>query len=79
MLGRLGIRRHRSPPNSHVGIRRLRNGMARCYLRRGYTDVEVKKVLGLNILRVMREVERSAVRIQRARGPSTATIEELRQ
>ena len=39
-------------------------------IRRGYTDVEVKKVLGLNILRVMREVERAAVRIQRTRGPS---------
>jgi len=39
----------------------------------------VKKVLGLNILRVMREVERAAARIQRTRRPSTATIEELRQ
>ena len=48
-------------------------------IRRGYTDLEVKKVLGLNILRVMREVERAAVRIQRTRRPSTATIEELRQ
>ena len=48
-------------------------------IHRGYTDLEVKKVLGLNILRVMREVERSAVRIQGTRGPSTATIEELRQ
>jgi membrane dipeptidase len=48
-------------------------------IRRGYTDSEVKKVLGLNLLRVMREVERAAVRIQRTRGPSTATIEELRQ
>jgi membrane dipeptidase len=48
-------------------------------IRRGYTDSEVKKVLGLNILRVMREAERAAVRIQRTRGPSTATIEELRQ
>ena len=48
-------------------------------IRRGYTDDEVKKVLGLNILRVMREVERAATRIQRTRGPSTATIEPLRQ
>ena len=48
-------------------------------IHRGYTDLEVKKVLGLNILRVMREVERAAVRIQRTRGPSTATIEALRQ
>ena len=48
-------------------------------IRRGYTDLEVKKVLGLNILRVMREVEQAAVRIQRTRGPSTATIEGLRK
>jgi len=48
-------------------------------IRRGYTDGEVKKVLGLNILRVMREVEQAAVRIQRTRGPSTATIEQLGQ
>ena len=48
-------------------------------IRRGYTDEEVKKVLGLNILRVMREVEQAAARIQRTRGPSTATIEEVRQ
>jgi len=46
-------------------------------IRRGYTDAEVKKVLGLNILRVMRDVEQAAVRIQRTRGPSTATIEQL--
>lgn len=48
-------------------------------IRRGYTDDEVKKVLGLNILHVMREVERAATRIQRTRGPSTATIDEVRQ
>ena len=46
-------------------------------IRRGYTDAEVKKVLGLNFLRVMREVEQAAVRIRRTRGPSTATIEQL--
>jgi len=46
-------------------------------LRRGYTDMEVKKVIGLNILRVMREVEQAAKRLQRTRQPSTATIEEL--
>ncbi|HET6232233.1 MAG TPA: dipeptidase [Longimicrobiaceae bacterium] len=46
-------------------------------LRRGYSDADVKKVLGLNILRVMREAEADAVRLQRERGPSTATIEQL--
>ncbi len=46
-------------------------------LRRGYMDAEVKQVLGLNLLRVMREVEHVARRLQRARGPSTATIEAM--
>jgi membrane dipeptidase len=46
-------------------------------LRRGYSDEDVKKVLGGNVLRVMREAEEVAVRLQAERGPSTATIEEL--
>ena len=36
------------------------------------------RLLGLNLVRVMQEVEQAAVRIQRTRGRSTATIEELR-
>jgi membrane dipeptidase len=43
-------------------------------LRRGYSDGDVKKVIGLNFLRVMRQVERVAARLQRERGPSTATL-----
>lgn len=43
-------------------------------LRRGYTDEQVKKVLGMNLLRVMRAAERTAARLQRERPPSTATI-----
>lgn len=46
-------------------------------LRRGYSDADVKKVLGENVLRVMREVERVAARLQKERGPSAATIEAL--
>jgi len=46
-------------------------------LRRGYSDGDVKKVLGENVLRVMREVERVAARLQKERGPSAATIEAL--
>lgn len=46
-------------------------------LRRGYTDDEVKKVLGLNMLRVMRAAERVAVELKTTRGPSAATIETL--
>ena len=46
-------------------------------LRRGYSDEDVKKVLGLNVLRVMREAEAVARRLQKERAPSTARIEDL--
>jgi len=46
-------------------------------LRRGWTDEDVKKVLGLNFLRVMRQVEQTAARLQKTRKPSVATIEQL--
>ena len=38
-------------------------------LRRGYTDDDIKKVLGLNVLRVMREVEKVSKRLD-GRGQS---------
>lgn len=44
-------------------------------LRRGYSDGDVAKVLGGNILRVMREAERTAARLQRERGPSQGVID----
>ena len=46
-------------------------------LKRGYKDEDVKKVLGLNILRVMRQAEKVAAGVQKTRQPSTATIEQL--
>ena len=46
-------------------------------LRRGYKDDDVKKILGLNVLRVMRQVEKVAAGLQKTRQPSTATIEQL--
>ena len=39
-------------------------------LRRGYKDDDVKKILGLNILRVMREVEKVSTRLQKERAAS---------
>jgi membrane dipeptidase len=46
-------------------------------LRRGYTEQDVKKILGLNILRVMRGAEQASTALRKKRGPSTATIELL--
>jgi membrane dipeptidase (peptidase family M19)/uncharacterized protein DUF6438/ankyrin repeat protein len=43
-------------------------------LKRGYADADVKKILGLNILRVMREAEKASKRLQAQRGPSTAMM-----
>jgi membrane dipeptidase len=43
-------------------------------LERGYRDEDVKKVLGLNVLRVWRQAEQVAARLQKTHGPSTATI-----
>jgi membrane dipeptidase len=40
-------------------------------LRRGYKEDDVKKILGLNILRVMRQVEKVSKKLQAERGPST--------
>jgi membrane dipeptidase len=39
-------------------------------LRRGYTDDEIKKINGLNVLRVMRAAENVSARLQKERGPS---------
>jgi membrane dipeptidase len=45
-------------------------------LRRGYSDGDVKKILGLNILRVMRQNEKVAASLK-DEPPSSATIEAL--
>ncbi len=42
---------------------------------RGYTDEELQKIAGRNVLRVMREAEQVAERLRRERPPSMATIE----
>jgi membrane dipeptidase len=43
-------------------------------LKRGYSDADMKKILGQNILRVMREAEKTSKRLQAERGPSVAVI-----
>jgi membrane dipeptidase len=46
-------------------------------LRRGWSDEDARRVMGGNVLRVMRAVEGTASRLQRERPPSVATIDEL--
>lgn len=46
-------------------------------IRRGWSDADLKKLLGQNALRVMRGVEKVAVRLQAERPPSIATIGQL--
>jgi membrane dipeptidase len=46
-------------------------------LRRGYSDDDIKKILGLNVLRAMRGAEDVARRLQKQRPASAATIEQL--
>ncbi len=45
--------------------------------RRGWSDEDLMNLAGENLLRAMREAERTARRLQRERPPSTKTIEEL--
>ena len=44
-------------------------------MRRGYSDADLRKILGQNVLRVMREVEKVAKRLQQERGPSVALFD----
>jgi membrane dipeptidase len=44
-------------------------------LRRGYKDDEVRKVLGQNVLRVMREAEKVSKKLHAERGPSAMLFE----
>jgi hypothetical protein len=44
-------------------------------VRRGWSDLELRKLAGENMLRVMEEVERVAARLQTERPPSTRTFQ----
>jgi membrane dipeptidase len=46
-------------------------------VRRGWSDDELRKLAGRNLLRVLRAAETTATRLQRDRQPSTRTIEQL--
>lgn len=44
---------------------------------RGWSDADLKKLAGTNLIRVLREAEKQAARLQKTRAPSIATIEQL--
>jgi membrane dipeptidase len=46
-------------------------------LRRGVTEQQVRKLVGLNLLRVMQKAETVAARIQKEAPGSDARLEEL--
>jgi len=46
-------------------------------LKRGYSNDDIAKIAGLNVLRVMRECEQAAARLRAQRPPSDALLEEL--
>ena len=46
-------------------------------IKRGWTDADLKKLAGGNVLRVMRQAETVSERLQKVRPASTKTIQEL--
>ena len=44
---------------------------------RGWTDAQLRKLAGENVLRVLETAEKVSARLKRERAPSTRTIEEL--
>jgi membrane dipeptidase len=46
-------------------------------IRRGWSDADLRKLAGENLIRVLRQAEATAARLQKERPPSTATIAKL--
>ncbi len=46
-------------------------------IRRGWSDADLKKLAGQNLLRAFRQVEATAAKLQATRQPSTRTIQEM--
>jgi len=65
-----------STPEGLSGVDQLPNLLIEM-ARRGWTDAELAGLAGGNVLRVMREAEAVAKRLQAERPPSSATIAEL--
>jgi len=51
--------------------------LTRELLSRGYSEDDIQKIRGRNLLRVMRSAEETSARLRKERGPSEALIEEL--
>ncbi len=64
------------PPEGLEDVSKYPNLIAEL-LRRGWSDEDAMKVIGVNLLRVMKEAELAAERLQLERSPSTAQIEIL--
>jgi membrane dipeptidase len=64
------------PPNGLEDVEQFPNLIAEL-IRRGWNDEDVKKVIGLNVLRIMRDAAQVAARLQRTRPPSVSRIEDL--
>jgi hypothetical protein len=62
------------PPTGLDGVDKFPN-LLLALMRRGWSDADIAKVAGGNILRVMAEAERVAKRLPATEGPSMATIE----
>ena len=45
--------------------------------RRGWSEADLKKLAGENVLRILKQAETVAARLKRERPPSTKTIQEL--
>jgi membrane dipeptidase len=65
-----------STPDGLTGVDSFPSLLAEL-LRRGWTDEEIKKLAGLNVLRAFRGAEQTAARLQKERPASDALIEEL--
>lgn len=46
-------------------------------IHRGWSDADLRKLAGENVLRAFRQAERVSQRLRQSRPPSTATIEQL--
>jgi membrane dipeptidase len=64
------------PPTGLEDVSKFPNLFAEL-IRRGWSDADLEKLAGKNVLRAMREAEATARRLQASRPASTATIEML--